>query len=93
MNGTSCSVPPVVLAAYKGLDRCIQCLLRNGANPNVPDEVSSTFLFLNFNISSKCVFFCLYKWGFCLVVKKMSVKALEAAEEKIGRGTEEEKRC
>ena len=51
VNGTGCFVPPVVLAAYKGLDRCIQCLLRNGANPNVPDEVSSTLLFLNFNIS------------------------------------------
>jgi len=34
----------------------------------------------------------LYKWGFCLVVKKdVRVKALEAAEEKTG--TEEEKRC
>ncbi|XP_066360085.1 uncharacterized protein [Miscanthus floridulus] len=38
VNGTGCSVPPIALAAYKGLDRCIQCLLRNGANPNVPDE-------------------------------------------------------
>ncbi|XP_008678526.1 ankyrin repeat and protein kinase domain-containing protein 1 isoform X4 [Zea mays] len=38
INGAGCSVPPVALAAYKGLDGCIQCLLRNGANPNVPDE-------------------------------------------------------
>jgi len=36
----------------------------------------------------------LYKWGFCLVVKKdVRVKAFEADEEKTGRGTEEEKRC
>jgi len=51
VNGTGCSVPPVALAAYKGLDRCIRCLLRNDANPNEPDEVSSTLLFLNCNIS------------------------------------------
>ncbi|KAG0521562.1 hypothetical protein BDA96_08G172000 [Sorghum bicolor] len=38
VNGTGCSIPPLALAAYKGLHRCIQCLLRNGANPNLPDE-------------------------------------------------------
>ena len=57
VNGTGCSIPPVALAASKGLDRCIQCLLRNGANPNVSDEVSSTLLFLNFNISCQLLGF------------------------------------